>query len=201
MSLFFIIHNYFRTGNQTDGTTFCFTFTEDAEDVPRFLMPGDEPPEPPTHFKPLEDELKMEGHTDNVAAVAWESPTTVWSGSYDHTLKSWDSTTGQLTQSFEVPKAVMALACVAGGGRVAWCGGGDKAVHMWDPRVGATTGATTSLISHTVRELSLLHVLVILVIFWFFLVIFGYFSEARASVMKQHPFLESATTWGTKQSL
>jgi hypothetical protein len=90
----------------------------------------------------------------------------------------------------------MALACVAGGGRVAWCGGGDKAVHMWDPRVGATTGATTSLISHTVRE-SLLR------FFLFFLVIFGYFwfSEARASVMKQHPFLESATTWGTKQSL
>jgi hypothetical protein len=66
--------------------------------------------------------------------------------------------------------------------------------------VGATTGATTSLISHTVRELSLTSVLV----FFCFLVIFGYyfwFSEARASVMKQHPFLESTTTWGTKQSL
>jgi len=124
-------------------------------------MPGDEPPEPPTHFKPLEDELKMEGHTDNVAAVAWESPTTVWSGSYDHTLKSW------------VPKAVMALACVAGGGRVAWCGGGDKAVHMWDPRVGATTGATTSLISHTVRELSLTSVLVFFVFWLFLVIIFG----------------------------
>ena len=148
------------------------TFTEDAEDVPRFLMPGDEPPELLTHFKPLEDELKMEGHTDNVAAVAWESPTTVWSGSYDHTLKSWDSTTGQLTQSFEVPKAVMALACVAGGGRVAWCGGGDKAVHMWDPRVGATTGATTSLISHTVRE-SLTSRARFFWLFWLFLVLGG----------------------------
>ena len=148
------------------------TFTEDAEDVPRFLMPGAETPEPPERFKPLEDELKMEGHTDNVAAVAWESPTTVWSGSYDHTLKSWDSTTGQLTQSFEVPKAVMALACVAGGGRVAWCGGGDKAVHMWDPRVGATTGATTSLISHTVRE-SLTSRARFFWLFWLFLVLGG----------------------------
>ena len=200
MSLFFIIINLVRAIRLTASLFVQLLFTEDAEDVPRFLMPGDEPPEPPTHFKPLEDELKMEGHTDNVAAVAWESPTTVWSGSYDHTLKSWDSTTGQLTQSYEVPKAVMALACVAGGGRVSWCGGGDKAVHMWDPRVGATTGATTSLISHTVRELSLTFRAHFFGFFWF---IFGYFwfSEARASVMKQHPFLESATTWGTKQSL
>ena len=175
MSFFFFHHNLiiFVRAIRLTARVFCFTFAEDAEDVPRFLMPGDEPPEPPTHFKPLEDELKMEGHTDNVAAVAWESPTTVWSGSYDHTLKSWDSTTGQLTQSFEVPKAVMALACVAGGGRVAWCGGGDKAVHMWDPRVGATTGATTSLISHTVRELSLTSVLVFFVFWLFLVIIFG----------------------------
>ena len=90
-----------------------------------------------------------------VKPVAWESSNVVWSGGFDHVLKSWDVETRQNTQSYDVPKAIMGMACVAGGGRVAWCGGGDKAVHMWDPRVGATTGATTSLMSHTVRVIRL----------------------------------------------
>ena len=99
----------------------------------------------------LAQAIFMNGHTDSVSAVAWESVDVVWSGGFDHALKSWDVETGKHTQSYDVPKAIMGMACVAGGGRVAWCGGGDKAVHMWDPRVGATTGATTSLMSHTVR--------------------------------------------------
>ena len=111
----------------------------------------DEPPPTPEHLAPLGKELVLNGHTDSVSAVAWESVDVVWSGGFDHALKSWDVETGKNTQSYDVPKAIMGMACVAGGGRVAWCGGGDKAVHMWDPRVGATTGATTSLMSHTVR--------------------------------------------------
>ena len=125
---------------------------DDAEPPARFLAPGvDELPPPPEHLAPLEKELVFTGHTDSVSAVAWESVNVVWSGGFDHALKSWDVQTQKNTQSYDVPKAIMGMACVAGGGRVAWCGGGDKAVHMWDPRVGATTGATTSLMSHTVR--------------------------------------------------
>ena len=125
---------------------------DDAEPPARFLVPGvDELPPPPEHLAPLEKELVFTGHTDSVSAVAWESVNVVWSGGFDHALKSWDVQTQKNTQSYDVPKAIMGMACVAGGGRVAWCGGGDKAVHMWDPRVGATTGATASLMSHTVR--------------------------------------------------
>lgn len=98
----------------------------------------------------LGEETRLEGHKDSVSAVAWESADTVWTGSFDHTLKCWNAETAQLQQSFDTPKAVSAVAVKAGGGRVAWCGGGDRAVHMWDPRVGQTTGATTSLASHTV---------------------------------------------------
>ena len=49
-------------------------------------------------------------------------------------------------------RAVASVAARAGGGRVAWCGGGDRSVHAWDPRVGQTTGATTTWNSHTVSE-------------------------------------------------
>ena len=100
----------------------------------------------------LGDEVVLTGHKDSVSSVAWESAETVWSGSFDHTLKCWDAESSQLRQSFDTPKAVAAIAVKAGGGRVAWCGGGDRLVHMWDPRVGQTTGATTSF------ALSLIHI-------------------------------------------
>ena len=179
---------------------------DDGDDVSpgSFLVPGiDEPPPPPEHLAPLGKELVFTGHTDSVSAVAWESSNVVWSGGFDHVLKSWDVETRQNTQSYDVPKAIMGMACVAGGGRVAWCGGGDKAVHMWDPRVGATTGATTSLMSHTVRVIRL----AFYEFFGFFFlvpfvsVVFEVSARRRASVMRPHSFPESATTWGTKQSL
>jgi len=120
-------------------------------------------------------------------------------------LKAWDVETGKNTQSYDVPKAIMGMACVAGGGRVAWCGGGDKAVHMWDPRVGATTGATTSLMSHTVRIDRSARFALFEFGFFFSSRLFRSFSRhvsarRRASVMRPHSFPESATTWGTKQS-
>ena len=180
---------------------------DDAEPAPRFLVPGvDEPPPTPEHLAPLGKELVLNGHTDSVSAVAWESVDVVWSGGFDHALKSWDVETGKNTQSYDVPKAIMGMACVAGGGRVAWCGGGDKAVHMWDPRVGATTGATTSLMSHTVRIDRSARFALFEFGFFFSSRLFRSFSRhvsarRRASVMRPHSFPESATTWGTKQSL
>ena len=166
----------------------------------------DEPPPTPEHLAPLGKELVLNGHTDSVSAVAWESVDVVWSGGFDHALKSWDVETGKNTQSYDVPKAIMGMACVAGGGRVAWCGGGDKAVHMWDPRVGATTGATTSLMSHTVRIDRSARFALFEFGFFFSSRLFRSFSRhvsarRRASVMRPHSFPESATTWGTKQSL
>jgi ribosome biogenesis protein YTM1 len=123
------------------------------------------------------EELVLIGHKSAVTSVQWESPSAVWSGGDDKTLRRWDAEHGRCkyfpistfrrliahtrltflflqsgTQTFDAPKAVSSLACRADGARVAWCGGGDKHVHMWDPRVGGTTGGTTSFASHTVRK-------------------------------------------------
>ena len=92
----------------------------------------------------------LRGHTDAVTAVAWESVDVVWTGSMDHSLKSFDADAGTCVQTYAAPKCVMGLAVRAGGGMLAWCGGGDRMVHFWDPRVGNATGATTCLASHTV---------------------------------------------------
>ena len=110
------------------------------------------PPEPTERMTPLGAELVLEGHGDVVSCVSWESATMAWTGGFDHALKCWDADEGRLAQSFDAPRAVASVAARAGGGRVAWCGGGDRAVHAWDPRVGQTTGATTTWNSHTVRK-------------------------------------------------
>ena len=110
------------------------------------------PPEPTEAMTPLGAELVLEGHGDVVTCVSWESATMAWTGGFDHALKCWDADEGRLAQSFDAPRAVASVAARAGGGRVAWCGGGDRSVHAWDPRVGQTTGATTTWNSHTVSE-------------------------------------------------
>ena len=86
-------------------------------------------------------------------SAAWESAASVWTGSFDKTLKCWDVAEGggDARATFDAPKAIASVA-VWPGGRVAWCGGGDKAVHAWDPRVGQTTGAMTTWTSHEVRR-------------------------------------------------
>ena len=60
---------------------------------------------------------RVEGHTDSVQTVAWESSESVWTGSFDHTLKCWDAESAQLRQSFDTPK-------------VGWC-----RLHPCSPRL------------------------------------------------------------------
>ncbi|EEH53022.1 uncharacterized protein MICPUCDRAFT_21888 [Micromonas pusilla CCMP1545] len=116
--------------------------------------PNDAKKKPAEEEEEEEEELPagvvvLRGHTDAVTAVAWESVDVVWTGSMDHSLKSFDADAGTCVQTYAAPKCVMGLAVRAGGGMLAWCGGGDRMVHFWDPRVGNATGATTSLASHT----------------------------------------------------
>jgi len=40
----------------------------------------------------------MEGHAGAVAAVCWPSADTIYSGSWDRSVRQWDAETGALTQ-------------------------------------------------------------------------------------------------------
>lgn len=97
----------------------------------------------------LGEELVLTGHTDQVRAVAWESPNVVWTGSYDHTVRAWDVETGEERESNRTNSSVHCLAIAPGGGKYAY-GGNDRFVNVWDPRE-TTSKACLKLKSHEVR--------------------------------------------------
>ena len=100
----------------------------------------------------LGEELVLTGHTDQVRAVAWESPNVVWTGSYDHTVRAWDVETGEERESNRTNSSVHCLAIAPDGGKYAY-GGNDRLVNVWDPRE-TTSKACLKLKSHEVRTSS-----------------------------------------------
>lgn len=87
----------------------------------------------------------LQGHTQCVSAVAWPEEATVCSGSWDHSVRVWDTVTGVTTEVLYGNKAVHCLDAVAG--RAVVFGGSDRAVRLWDPRAGEAMAQ--QLLSHT----------------------------------------------------
>ena len=54
-----------------------------------------DPTEPEGWMAPIGEELVLTGHRDRVSSAAWESAASVWTGSFDKTLKCWDVARGR----------------------------------------------------------------------------------------------------------
>jgi WD40 repeat protein len=93
------------------------------------------PPEP--------DTLTLRGHTSTVHALAF-SPDgkTLASGSYDHTVRLWDTSTWKTTRSLAERAAVLSVAFSPDGRTLASCGP-DDTVRLWDSVTGRETASLT----------------------------------------------------------
>jgi len=74
----------------------------------------------------------LEGHTQCVSSVAWEGPTRLASGSWDHSVRIWDVPSGVNVETFNGNKAVYDIAVrgagAGGGGGVIAIASADRSV-------------------------------------------------------------------------
>ena len=106
--------------------------------------------------------LTLEGHTQRVTGCCFENPRSLWTCSWDASLKNWDVETGECRESF-VGSDTGARTCIAVRKRtddldimgtettsVIAHGGVDRIVRVWDPREGNAEGGTLILRGHKV---------------------------------------------------
>lgn len=88
--------------------------------------------------QPVSSKATLEGHTQCVSAVAWAEPGTIVSASWDHSIRTWDASTGINTLTLTGSKPVFCLSAEAKGGGLLATGGADSALRIWDPRANVT---------------------------------------------------------------
>lgn len=80
---------------------------------------------------------ELNGHNDNVSAVVWGSdldPVTLYSGSWDHTIKCWDVVRSVCTATFSGTKVVTDLAFSSQLNVIA-SSHADHCIRLWDTRI------------------------------------------------------------------
>jgi len=101
--------------------------------------------------------IKLEGpscamneHTDNVSAIVWggeRNPVTLYSGSWDHSLRSWDVTRECCTATLNGNKVVTSLSFSESSQMLA-SGHADNTVRLWDARAHGDSIVKFELTSH-----------------------------------------------------
>lgn len=89
------------------------------------------------------------GHTQCVSSVAWAQHNTVYSASWDHSVRRWDVETGKDLSDIFCGKV---LNCVDVGGEssaLVAAGGSDPILRVWDPRKPGTSAPVLQFSSHT----------------------------------------------------
>ena len=86
----------------------------------------------------IEPTLALSGHTDAVLAVCWGGTRTVYSGSADRTIRSWDMERGIATATIYSKRVVNSLAFSSKRELIA-SAHPDNCVRVWDARAGGDT--------------------------------------------------------------
>lgn len=89
------------------------------------------------------------GHTNCVSSVRWPLDETIYSASWDHSIRIWDAETGNATWSVFCGKV---LNCIDVGGEssaLISAGGSDGTLRIWDPRRPGTLAPVYQFSSHT----------------------------------------------------
>ncbi|TVU19850.1 hypothetical protein EJB05_36025 [Eragrostis curvula] len=89
------------------------------------------------------------GHTQCVTAVAWPDQQTIYSASWDHSIRQWDVQTVKETWNMVCGKALNCLDCGGEGSSLIAAGGSDPVLRVWDPRKPGTLAPVFQFSSHS----------------------------------------------------
>jgi ribosome biogenesis protein YTM1 len=96
----------------------------------------------------LKSVAMFEGHKDAITGVAWASTRSLFTGSYDHNIVSWDVEAGEQLNVLYGSKAVTDLSYNPRNAMLA-SSHPDHVVRVWDPRIGSDEVAPIALKSHS----------------------------------------------------
>uniref|UniRef100_A0A0E0EE36 Ribosome biogenesis protein WDR12 homolog n=1 Tax=Oryza meridionalis TaxID=40149 RepID=A0A0E0EE36_9ORYZ len=88
------------------------------------------------------------GHTQCVSAVTWPERQTIYSASWDHSVRLWDVQTGKETWNMVSGKALNCLDCGGESSSLIAAGGSDPVLRVWDPRKPGTLAPIFQFSSH-----------------------------------------------------
>ncbi|KAJ6683995.1 hypothetical protein OIU85_007668 [Salix viminalis] len=73
------------------------------------------------------------GHTQCVSSVCWPEPNTIYSASWDHSVRRWDVETGKDLSNIFCGKPLNCLHVGGEGSALIAAGGSDPILRIWDP--------------------------------------------------------------------
>eukprot|EP01006_Ploeotia_vitrea_P039158 TRINITY_DN66313_c5_g2_i1.p1 TRINITY_DN66313_c5_g2~~TRINITY_DN66313_c5_g2_i1.p1 ORF type:complete len:500 (+),score=283.70 TRINITY_DN66313_c5_g2_i1:66-1565(+) len=102
---------------------------------------------PSAPLQTLEPLSILQGHTGAVTGVTWPHSSAIYSGGYDHTIRLWDVSSGTNTSTWQGNNVVSSLDFSKHSNLLA-SSHNDRAVRVWDPRVGQQEIIKTTLKGH-----------------------------------------------------
>ncbi|KAJ7974318.1 Ribosome biogenesis protein WDR12-like [Quillaja saponaria] len=89
------------------------------------------------------------GHTQCVSSVVWPEIESIYSASWDHSIRRWDAETGKDLSDIFCGKVLNCLDVGGEGSSLIAAGGSDPVLRIWDPRKPGTSAPVFQFASHT----------------------------------------------------
>lgn len=88
------------------------------------------------------------GHTQCVSSVVWPQQETIYSASWDHSVRTWDVEMGKDLSDIFCGKALNCIDIGGEGSALIAAGGSDPILRIWDPRKPGTSAPVFQFSSH-----------------------------------------------------
>ena len=89
------------------------------------------------------------GHTQSVSSVVWPQRESIYSASWDHSIRKWDVETGKNLSDIFCGKVLNCLDIGGEGSTLISAGASDPILRIWDPRKPGTSAPVFQFASHT----------------------------------------------------
>ncbi|XP_065855380.1 ribosome biogenesis protein WDR12 homolog [Euphorbia lathyris] len=91
----------------------------------------------------------LAGHTQRVSSVVWPEHGTIYSASWDNSVRSWDVETGKDSSKIFCGKALNCVHVGGEGSALIAAGGSDPVLRIWDPRKPGSSAPIYQFSSHS----------------------------------------------------